>query len=263
MKQPSIASIIHIFALLHAAAALLCNYLGAEDEIILTLLTMLMALLICRKKSLNIELTAASIVVANIIGYVMGSLGANLLFQFLSSSPLIHAISTTVTTEILGWSMVGLAKLFNAEINSSQSSDYQLKWALLAIGGVLAVRLIITLLFSHSSIESEKMISAVIGVYSNSLVLISLFCVNIIYIWYNDRLTKGLSKFSKSLLLVIFYTVATVATSFIIYWMTSSDTSIKYDFTSLLVTTLLAQTVIYCIVWMTHYALTSKKKIQR
>ena len=263
MKQPGIASIIHIFALLHAAAALLCNYLGAEDEIILTLLTMLMALLICRKKSLNIELTAASIVVANIIGYVMGSLGANLLFQFLSSSPLIHAISTTVTTEILGWSMVGLAKLFNAEINSSQSSDYQLKWALLAIGGVLAVRLFITLLFSHSSIESENMISAFIGVYSNSLVLISLFCVNIIYIWYNDRLTKGLSKFSKSLLLVIFYTVVTVATSFIIYWMTSSDTSIKYDFTSLLVTTLLAQTVIYCIVWMTHYALTSKKKIQR
>ena len=101
MKRFNIASIIHFFALLHAAAALLCNYLGAEDEIILTLLTMLMALLICRKKSLNIELTAASIVVANIIGYVMGSLGANLLFQFLSSSPLIHAISTTVTTEIL------------------------------------------------------------------------------------------------------------------------------------------------------------------
>ena len=263
MKQPSIASIIHIFALLHASVALLCHHVGVEDELILTLLTMLMALLICRKKNLNIELTAASIVVANIIGYVMGNLGANILFQFLSSASLIHAISTTVTTEILGWSMVGLTKLFNAEINSSQSSDYQFKWALLAIGGVLAVRLFITLLFSHSSIESENMISAFIGVYSNSLVLISLFCVNIIYIWYNDRLTKGLSKFSKSLLLVIFYTVVTVATSFIIYWMTSSDTSIKYDFTSLLVTTLLAQTVIYCIVWMTHYTLTSKKKIQR
>ena len=255
MKQPNIASIIHIFALLHASVALFCHHVGVEDELILTLLTMLMALLICRKKNLNIELTAASIVVANIIGYVMGNLGANILFQFLSSASLIHAISTTVTTEILGWSMVGL--------NSSQSSDYQFKWALLAIGGVLAVRLFITLLFSHSSIESENMISAFIGVYSNSLVLISLFCVNIIYIWYNDRLTKGLSKFSKSLLLVIFYTVVTVATSFIIYWMTSSDTSIKYDFTSLLVTTLLAQTVIYCIVWMTHYALTSKKKIQR
>ena len=263
MKQPNIASIIHIFALLHASVALFCHHVGVEDELILTLLTMLMALLICRKKNLNIELTAASIVVANIIGYVMGNLGANILFQFLSSASLIHAISTTVTTEILGWSMVGLTKLFNAEINSSQSSDYQFKWALLAIGGVLAVRLFITLLFSHSSIESENMISAFIGVYSNSLVLISLFCVNIIYIWYNDRLTKGLSKFSKSLLLVIFYTVVTVATSFIIYWMTSSDTSIKYDFTSLLVTTLLAQTVIYCIVWMTHYALTSKKKIQR
>ena len=79
MKPLSIASIIHIFTLLHASVALFCHYVGVEDELMLTLLTMLMALLICRKKNLNIELTAASIVVANIIGYVMGNLGANIL----------------------------------------------------------------------------------------------------------------------------------------------------------------------------------------
>ena len=262
MKPLSIASIIHIFALLHASVALICHYAGIEDELLLTLLTMLMALLICRKKNLNIELTAASIVVANIIGYVMGNLGANTLAKFLSSASLIHAISTTVTTEILGWSMVVLAKIFNVD-NSSRSSDYQFKWALFAIGGVLAVRVVITLLFSHSSIESENMIRAFIGVYSNSLALISLFCINIVYVWYNERLTKNLSKFSKSLLLIAFYGVTTFLVSLIVYRMTSTDTSTKYDFTSLFVTSLLAQTMIYCIVWMTHYALTSKKKIQR
>ena len=263
MKSINIASIIHIFALLHASAAIICHYLGVEDELLLTLLTMLMALLICRKKNLNIELTAASIVVANIIGYVMGNLGANTLSKFLSSASLIHAISTTITTEILGWSMVILTKLFNIDNNSAKSSDYQFKWALFAIGGVLAVRIFITLLFSHSSIESENMIRAFIGVYSNSLALISLFCVNILYIWYNERLTKGFSKFSKSILLIAFYGTVTFLIALIVYQMTSHDTSIKYDFTSLFITALLAQSVIYCIVWMTHYALTSKKKIQR
>ena len=263
MKAFSIASIIHIFAFLHASVAIICHYAGVEDEIILTLLTMLMVLLICRKKNLNIELTAASVIVANIIGYVMGNMGADLLAKFLMSSSLIHAISTTITTEVLGWSMVVLTKLFNIDNNSAKSSDYQMKWAVIAIGGILAIRVFITLLFSHSSFETESMISAFIGVYSNSLALISIFCVNILYIWYNDRLTKRLSQFAKSVLLIAFYCIVTLFVTLIVYWMTSGDAAAKYDFTSLLFTSLLAQTVIYCIVWMTYYALNSKKKLQR
>ena len=263
MKAFSIASIIHIFAFLHASVAIICHYAGVEDEIILTLLTMLMVLLICRKKNLNIELTAASVIVANIIGYIMGNMGADLLAKFLTSSSLIHAISTTITTEVLGWSMVVLTKLFNIDNNSAKSSDYQMKWAVIAIGGILAIRVFITLLFSHSSFETESMISAFIGVYSNSLALISIFCVNILYIWYNDRLTKRLSQFAKSVLLIAFYCIVTLFVTLIVYWMTSGDAAAKYDFTSLLFTSLLAQTVIYCIVWMTYYALNSKKKLQR
>ena len=224
---------------------------------------MLMVLLICRKKNLNIELTAASVIVANIIGYIMGNMGADLLAKFLTSSSLIHAISTTITTEVLGWSMVVLTKLFNIDNNSAKSSDYQMKWAMIAIGGILAIRVFITLLFSHSSFETESMISAFIGVYSNSLALISIFCVNILYIWYNDRLTKRLSQFAKSVLLIAFYCIVTLFVTLIVYWMTSGDAAAKYDFTSLLFTSLLAQTVIYCIVWMTYYALNSKKKLQR
>ena len=224
---------------------------------------MLMVLLICRKKNLNIELTAASVIVANIIGYIMGNMGADLLAKFLTSSSLIHAISTTITTEVLGWSMVVLTKLFNIDNNSAKSSDYQMKWAVIAIGGILAIRVFITLLFSHSSFETESMISAFIGVYSNSLALISIFCVNILYIWYNDRLTKRLSQFAKSVLLIAFYCIVTLFVTLIVYWMTSGDAAAKYDFTSLLFTSLLAQTVIYCIVWMTYYALNSKKKLQR
>ena len=263
MKAFSLASIIHIFAFLHASVAILCNYAGVEDEIFLTLLTMLMALLICRKKNLNIELTAASVIVANIIGYVMGNLGADLLSKILVFPSLIHAISTTVTTEILGWSMVVLIKLFNTDNNSAKPSDYQLKWAILAIVGVLAVRVFITLVFSHSAFETESMISAFIGVYSNSLALISLFCVNIIYVWYNDRLTKSHSKLAKSLLLISFYGIVTLMVTLIVYWMTSGDAAEKYDFSALFLTSLLAQTVIYCIVWMTHYSLNSKKKLQK
>lgn len=265
MKRLNISLTIHIFALLHASVALFCYYAGMEDELMLTILTMLMTLLICRRENLNIELTAASIIIANVIGYVMGNLGANILERFLSSAALIHAISTTVTTEVLGWSMIVLTKVLHNENenNTAGVDDYQLKWALIAIGGILAIRILITLLFSHASIETGSLLSAFVSVYSNSFLLITLFCANIIYIWYNERLTRNLSRFLKIFLMIIFFGVTTLLVTSFVFWLTSSDDSSRYDFPSLFVTTLLAQTTIYCIVWMINYALTSKKKIQK
>ena len=265
MKRFNIAIIIHVFALLHASVALFCNYAEMEDELMLTVLTMLMTLLICRKEKLNIELTAASIIIANIIGYVMGNIGANVLEKFLSSTSIIHAISTTVTTEVLGWSMAALTRILHNdnENNTASSPDYQLRWALVAIGGIFAFRIIITLLVSHASIETESLLSSFVSVYSNSLVLITLFCANVIYIWYNERLTRKMSKLAKGLLLVVFYGAASLIVTSFVFWMTSVEDPTRHGFSSLFFTTLLAQTTIYCIVWMINYALTSKKKIQR
>ena len=69
--------IIHSFALLHAVVALSCRIAGIEDE--LTILTMAMALLVCFRKNLSIEFTASVIIIVNIIGYLLGTVGAELL----------------------------------------------------------------------------------------------------------------------------------------------------------------------------------------
>lgn len=265
MKRVNIAAIIHIFALLHATVVIFCNYADLEDELMLTVLTMLMTLLICRKEKLNIELTAASVIIANIIGYVMGNIGANVLEKFLSSASLIHAISTTVTTEVLGWSMVGLTRILHNdnENNTASSPDYQLKWALVAIGGIFSLRIVITHLFSYASIETESLLRAIASVYSNPIVLITLFCANIIYIWYNERITRNMSKLMKALLLMVFFAGLSLMVTSYVFWITSVDDTVLYDFSSLFFTTIMAQTTIYCIVWMINYALTSKKKIQK
>ena len=73
MKRISISFIIHIFAILHAAVALSCRFAGIDDELFLTILTMAMVLLICLKNKLNVEFSAASIIVANVIGYLLGN----------------------------------------------------------------------------------------------------------------------------------------------------------------------------------------------
>ena len=51
--------IIHIFALLHAVTALCCQVYNVDDELLLTVLTMAMILIVCMKKNLSIECTAS------------------------------------------------------------------------------------------------------------------------------------------------------------------------------------------------------------
>ena len=88
--------IIHGFALLHAGVALACRLAGVGDELFLTILTMAMLLAICYKKKLSIEFTAALTIAGNILGYLMGTVGATILEHFFTSPLLIHALSTAI-----------------------------------------------------------------------------------------------------------------------------------------------------------------------
>ena len=109
MKKIKVGWIIHIFALLHAAVALTCRLGGVEDELLLTILTMMMALLISIRKGLNVEFAAASIIMVNIIGFLLGNAGAVVLSYVFTSAYVVNTLATALTTEILGWSIVAFS----------------------------------------------------------------------------------------------------------------------------------------------------------
>ena len=60
MKSGRFSWVIHVFALLHAAVALGCRIAGVDDELLLTILTMSMALILCKNKGVSIEFTGIS-----------------------------------------------------------------------------------------------------------------------------------------------------------------------------------------------------------
>ncbi len=98
--------VIHIFAALHAIAALGCRHAGINDEMVLTILTIAMVVIICLQKKLKIEFTAASIIIVKVVGYIMGTLGAKAFRLIIDSPEIVHALSTFLTTEIIGWSII-------------------------------------------------------------------------------------------------------------------------------------------------------------
>lgn len=265
MKRLSSAFIIHLFAILHAAAALTCRIAGIEDELFLTILTMAMVLLLCIRKNVSIEISAASIIVANIIGYLIGNYGATLLDKLITSPYIVNTLSTAITTEVLGWSIIALAKIFHLDRHREDkgTEESYIKWALIAIGVVFFLRLCIVLIFSDNPFGMIDMVNAVIRVFSNSFALVTILCVNIIFIRYRERLTKNMSLFLKAIVLTLFILTVSILETILISETASVEaTEFWRAFPSLFLTSLLAQTTVYCVVFMANYALTVRSKMQ-
>lgn len=156
MKRLNIGLIVHGFALLHAAVAFGCRAFGLTDELMLTLLTMLMTVIICISRQKSVRFMAFSIVLVNILGFIMGRGAAWLLDLTLSSPLAIYPIATFVTTEIIGWSVYGLSFLRSRRTPEKAEGTGSLTWLLIAFVLVLAVRLAILLLTGKGSRQPDS-----------------------------------------------------------------------------------------------------------
>ena len=251
------AGIIHIFALLHACVALVCRLAGIDDELFLTILTMAMSLIICMKQGLKIEFTAAVVIIVNIIGFLLGTLGANVLQSFIRSEYAVHAISTLLTTEIIGWCIVAMTNIFggrSSEKKSLRSSPY-LKWLLIIASGIFVMRIIIFILFSKVSFEQSSIFDTIGKVMSNTFATIILICVNIMFIRSLPKRSSPVSKAGTAVLFVSFMLLATVLETFLVG---INDTDIFLLFCISLIT----QITIYCIVYMINYVITAHNEMQ-
>ncbi len=162
------ALIIHLFALLHAGLAFGCRALGLTDEIVLTLLTMLLVVIICLRRGMSAKFMAISLILANIIGFGIAK-GISSLLGLLASEPLIvNPISTFITTEIVGWGIYMIAGRLSRDGKFQVTDSSGVRWLLLAFVIVIAVRLTILLILS-GGIDRENIVASIIVDYVFSL----------------------------------------------------------------------------------------------
>ena len=142
MKHGKIHIIIHGFALLHLAVCLLCQRIAIPDTLILTLLTMAMVVLLCMEENLSIAFTAITIVLANILGFILGNALGSLLG--------INALSTFITTEILGWGVILMVALLKpARVPKDVFWKDNAGWLVAAVVIVFGLRVSIDIILSH------------------------------------------------------------------------------------------------------------------
>ena len=257
MKSIGLPWIIHIFALLHAAVALACRLAGADDQILLTVLTMAMALVISMKMDLKIEFTAIVVIIVNILGFVIGTFGANVLGSFVASEYLVHCFSTVITTEILGWSIVGITKIFGQKEveNVNIKSTPYMKWILLIASGIFILRILIVVFLSRTPFEQDAIFEMIRKVMTNSFSLIILTCVNILFIRTVGTRGDSASRLSTIILFIGFMALATLMETFLVGVE-------EKNFMLVAIVSLILQITVYCIVYMINYALTTHSEMQ-
>lgn len=251
MKSIGLPWIIHIFALLHAVVALVCRAAGIDDQLFLTVLTMAMGLIICVKMGLKTEFTATVVIIVNILGFLIGTFGAKTLQALIQSEYLVHCLSTTITTEILGWCIIGITKVFGQKETTSFRSSPYLKWILLLASGIFLIRIFIVLFLSQTPLEHEGVFEMIRKFMTNSFSLIILVCVNILFIRTIGKRDRPSSKIGTVVLYAIFMILATLLEAFLVGLE-------EEKFMVIFTISMILQITIYCIVYMINYALTTR-----
>lgn len=257
MKSIGLPWIIHIFALLHAAVALGCRFAGFDDQLLLTVLTMALSLIICMKQGLKVEFTAAVVIIVNILGFLIGTFGANVLQTFIHSEYAVHGISTAVTTEILGWCIVAMTNVFVKKEDRPadiKASPY-MKWILLIAAGIFVLRLLIVIFLPKSVFDHDAVFEMIRKVMSNTFSLIILICVNILFVRSLAAVAKPMSRSSLATVYVFFMAMATLLEAFLVGLDGES-------LTLLLTVSLIVEITVYCIVYMINYGITMSIKMQ-
>lgn len=273
MKVPRTGIIIHVFALLHVITALICRSVGSLDEIWLTILTITMVVLIAIRMKAKVELIAASVIVTNLLGFILGTYGAKALTMISGSELFIHSLSTFVTTEAVGWGIFGFLVLFRKNSRDFHSGillrngpvrtirKEHILWLALALLLVLVFRISLTQLFPSGLLESGGMLDTIASVFSSPGVMIIMLCIIILMVRYMRIRYRRWGIISKTFLTVAIGCVISAATA--LYagsgifhgntgWLTATD------FTRMSVAVLTVYLIFYSAVYMIDYAVSAR-----
>ena len=190
---------IHGFALLHALTTIICSLLGTPDSMLLTVLTMTLAVIICRRGNLTVEISIISIILVNVLGFLLGNLGAQIVFDFLP--PLWkHAITTFLVTELLGWALYGFAHsvfpLGASGYERSLSWKKNIGWLIAALIGIFGFRLYLDVAYHGDLLQESGVIGLLVVVTLLALLYMVVFALRMQREASSQRTRRHQAEFS-------------------------------------------------------------------
>lgn len=260
MKRLTIPIIIHGFAFLHALLTTVCMGAGIDDSLLLTMMTMLMTIILCLRRGLGIEFTAACVIIVNVAGYILGTGGAAMFGMLFRTELIVRPISTFVTTELMGWTFALCTKRFQNE--GSPGWDKSMRWLLAAYLVIFIFRFVYVELFREIFSSSDEFMDAMHRVTSNASVILLFLLCNILAVRYGHSWKHIHAPVMKSAGVIAFVAAMSLLTAlFAGYGLPFSlERDLTWhDFYSMLLITAVIEITVYAVTYMLDYALLMAK----
>ncbi len=257
MKRPGTSTIIHVFALLHFAAAAVCRLCNVSDELVLTSLTVILSVILCLRYRQSVEFSAIVIIIANIFGYLLGNGIAYLVKLFTSHPVLYPAIATFATTELMGWALAGFMNHYAGRNGSRQeSSSLEKTWLVVAVALILLIRVIISLLKS-SFFSGGSMMETIGELFGNSLALLLMVGLTIFFISFSKNHHSSITPTFFILTAALSALVAGYKLPF-----QFDKTLTGRHYLELLLVAILCEALVYSVIYMIEYAITARRNAE-
>jgi sensor histidine kinase YesM len=212
-------AIVIIFAVLHFVTALLSRALDYHDDILLTILTIAMVVVISIRNSTRIEMVTLLTLVATISGFIIGSWLWQPMTKIIGDIYIAPAVSTFLITTVIGLAVNSLTlrvKRFRSSTNVLRS--YVRNVILVALG-ILLVRLLYVALFRLGVFNEGTLLNHIFGTMENTWALLTLIAGNVVLFAYLPSQGKETSKrLSISKPLLISLLVLPLVATLLIYY---------------------------------------------
>ena len=144
---------------------------GMADDLLLTLLTMLMVVILCLRRATNVVFMSTAVIFANIVGFGLGK-GFAALFNLTSMPDLVvNPLSTFLCTQAVGFLVEYFARKPVFE-DARGGGSKGLRWMLTAFVLIIILRLVITVLDSDLGFTRNFFIEVLVDYIFSCLAIV-------------------------------------------------------------------------------------------
>ncbi len=173
-------SIVLLFAALHFGVAVLSRMLNYHDDILLTVLTITMVIIVSMRNHTRLDIMAILTLVTTLLGYMIGSWLWRPLVSIIQNDMIAPGVSTFIITTTLGIAtelLTSHSKRVRARHDAWSTSARNIAGVAISI---LVLRLLYFVLFSSKYADEGALINDVMNILSNTWALLILLVGNII-----------------------------------------------------------------------------------
>ena len=177
-------AIVILFAFLHFAVAMLSRALNYHDDILLTILTIAMVVIISIRNSTRIEIVTLLTLLATTSGFIIGSWLWQPLSHIIGNDYIAPAVSTFLITTVIGLAVNALTlhvKRFRSRTDVLRS---YIRNVILVAVGILLVRLFYVAMFRMGIFTEGALINHMLSTIENTWALLVLLAGNVILFTY-------------------------------------------------------------------------------